>query len=82
MQSTLNNATNISSTGRSPNEILYDMRLLEILDLLATSAKTEHVGGQRDMIRKDAADAAASAATQSKFHFDRRHDELYLQSGN
>jgi hypothetical protein len=81
MQSALNNATNLNSTGRSPNELLYGFKPSEVVDLLGTNIQDD-VDKKRESMRHDATDALALAAMHTKFHYDRRHRELFLRKGD
>jgi transposase InsO family protein len=81
MQSAINNAVNLTATGKSPNEILYGFKPKEAIDLL-TEPVLKNIDKDRTAARIDAKDAIAFAAMRAKSHYDRRHHEMFLNPGN
>ena len=81
LQSALNNGANLTTTGKSPNEIIYGFRPNEPLMLLDTIFPTD-VSSERDAARVQAGDAISFAAMQAKHHYDRRHKAMFLKVGD
>lgn len=73
IQSLLNNASS-STTGKSPNELVYGFTPRRPLDLLSHLELPDHFVG-----RTTASDAIAFATMSHKHHYDRSHQPLFLK---
>ena len=75
MQAMLNNSTTI--TGKSPNDVIYGFSLNKALDLAVLPKQLP----QHDEARINAADAISYAQMSQKFHYDRKHQPMFLRPG-
>lgn len=78
---TLNNSTN-STTGKSPNEVVYKMKLNEGLSLLSTDKPRTDITESRKIIQQEATDALGYSALQTKLRYDSKHVPLIMQPGD
>jgi hypothetical protein len=76
IQSVLNNAKSTSSTGQTPNEIVYGFTPNFAIDY-TTDPEIDFPAA-----RVDAADALDFAVMNMKFHYDRRHTAMFLAPGD
>ena len=74
LQSFLNNS---SATGLTPNEVAYGFTPNNPLDLLSASPMMNHF-----LARTTASDAIAFAQMSNKFHYDRKHQPMFLKVGD
>ena len=74
IQAFLNNS---SASGPTPNEVAYGFTPNKPLDLLATSHPPNHF-----LARTTAADAISFAQMANKFHYDRKHQPMFLKVGD
>ena len=74
VQAFLNNS---SASGPTPNEVAYGFTPNKPLDLLTTSSLGNHF-----LARTTAADAIAFAQMWNKFHYDRKHQPMFLKVGD
>lgn len=86
LQAALNNATS-TSTGKSPNEVVYGFRLRETLDLASlTNQRTlldpETLTTIRNTTRIDVRDSIAFAAMAIKDIYDSCHQKKSFRAGN
>ena len=81
LQSALNNAVNLGTTGKSPNEIIYGFRPREVLGLLDNHLQVD-IPSERHASRIDAQDAIAFATMQGKFHYDKKHLAKFMKVGD
>ena len=88
IQAVMNNSAN-ASTDVSPNEILYEFKVLEATDLLDNDvAKTKTEDGiprttvekERAMLKKEAENAIAHAQAMSKIRYDPKHKPIDLET--
>ena len=92
LQAALNNSTKYSSTQQSLNEVLFECKTREALNLLCVAeseAQTHEMVDVRNiqlMIMNnyqsahiDAKDVIGFAAMQMKYYYDKRHQPLYFQ---
>jgi len=95
LQAALNNSTKYSSTQQSLNEVLFECKTREALNLLhvvepeTQMHKTVDVRGIQLMIMNnyqpahiDAKDVIGFTAMQMKYYYDERHQPLYFQPGD
>ena len=74
LQAFLNNS---SATGPTPNEVAYGFTPNKPLDLIAMSSTPN-----KFIARTTAADAIAFAQMSNKFHYDRKHQPMFLRVGD
>ena len=74
MQAFLNNS---SANGPTLNKVAYGFTLNKPLDLLTISSPGNHF-----LARTTAADAIAFAQMSNKFHYDRKHQPMFLKVGD
>ena len=77
IQALLNNSPS-STTSKTPNELAYGFKLNRPLDLVAATESPQ----QPKLARIEAADAISFAQMHQKFHYDRRHQPMYLKQGD
>lgn len=78
IQALLNNLTS-STTSKAPNEITYGFKLNRPLDLIAA---TERLSQQHKLARIDTTNAISFAQIHQKYHYDRRHQPIYIKKDN
>ena len=76
IQALLNNMSS-STTTKTPNELSYGFKLNRPLDLMTANQPSP----QPKLARLEAADAISFAQMQQKFHYDRRHQPMYMKKG-
>jgi len=95
LQAALNNSTKYSSTQQSPNEVLFECKTREALNLLRV-AESEMQTHETVDVRSiqlmtmnnyqpahiDVKDVIGFAAMQIKYYYDERHQPLYFQPGD
>ena len=81
MQALLNNLTS-ATTSKTPNELAYGFKLNRPLDLAATADELATSTDKAKIARVEAADAISFAQMHQKFHYDRRHQPMYLRKGD
>ena len=82
LKSTLNNSSN-ASTGLSPNEIVYGMKLNEGTPPISGVDKEQpEVIEDRNANRQQAADSLAFAAIDAKHRYDAKHVPLNMDEGD
>ena len=79
LQSLLNNST--SSNGNTPNEVAYGFQPNTALDLLSKQAPVD-IGVDRAGARIAAEDAISFAQMNFKFHYDRKHQPMFMKVGD
>ena len=79
LQSEINNSKSISTTSKTPNEIVYGFTPNRVLDLVKPSslAVIDPI-----VSRIEAKDALDFAAVTTKHHYDRSHQPLFLKVGD
>ena len=79
IQSTYNNSIS-AATKHTPNEVAYGFSLNKPLDLASTEYEKQTLPPH--LVRLAASDAIAFAQTNSKFHYDRRHQPQFFRQGD